>query len=168
MGTRPQPTALRVLRGNPGKRPYNGDEAAPEAADLEPPAYLNGAALEEWQRIAPILHRLGLMTEIDAGALATYCQTFARWREAEDKIAADGMVTVDRFGFPHLSPYVSIAQKSVTQLKALLCEFGMTPSARSRVRASADRDRPSDPFAEFDARRPRRPGPEDHDGDPSD
>jgi P27 family predicted phage terminase small subunit len=46
---------------------------------------LEADAAAEWARVAPMLHRLGLLTKIDGQALATYCQTWGRWREAEQR-----------------------------------------------------------------------------------
>ncbi len=103
------PTPLKILRGNPGKRALNQGEPKPSPGDLEPPTWLHGDALEEWDRLAPTLHRLGLLTEIDGRALASYCQTWARWREAEAKIEEFGMVIKGATGFPIISPFVAVA-----------------------------------------------------------
>jgi P27 family predicted phage terminase small subunit len=143
---------LRVLRGNPGRRPLNQAEPTPAPRHLDPPTWLDGEAATEWNRLAPILHRLGLLTEIDGDALSTYCTSWARWRDAERNIAKYGMVIKGKGGFPIISPFVAVANRAMAQMKGFLVEFGMTPSARSRVGASADRDQPVDPFAEFDGR----------------
>jgi P27 family predicted phage terminase small subunit len=47
---------------------------------------LNAYAKEEWQHIAPELHRLGLLTVLDVGPLAAYCAAAARLRQAEEVI----------------------------------------------------------------------------------
>jgi P27 family predicted phage terminase small subunit len=149
-GRKPQPTALKILRGNPGHRPLNRDEPAPPAAhNLAPPTWLEGPAVAEWRRLAPTLHRLGLLTEIDGDALATYCQTWARWQEAEGQIRKFGMVIKGKHGFPVISPYVAVANRAMAQMKSLLVEFGMTPSARTRVKTDASA-KPDDPFVKFD------------------
>jgi P27 family predicted phage terminase small subunit len=152
-GQRPTPTRLKILRGNPGRRPLNEQEPTPAAGSLAAPTWLEGEAAAEWKRLAPVLHRLGLLTEIDETALATYCQAWARWREAERNIQKFGMVIKGKGGFPIISPFVAVANRAMSQMKGLLVEFGMTPSARSRVIASGDRDKPVDPFAEFDGMR---------------
>ena len=107
-----------------------------------------------------MLHRLGLLTEIDGQALATYCQTWARWREAEQKIKEYGMVIKGKGGYPVISPYVAVANPAMHQMRAFLMEFGMTPSSRSRV-TTPHADGDVDPFAEFDQGRLERwePGP---------
>jgi P27 family predicted phage terminase small subunit len=143
---------LKVLRGNPGRRPYNPEEPTPAPAQLTPPSWLEGDAVAEWNRLAPVLHGLGLLTEIDGDALATYCHTWARWREAERNIQKYGMVIKGKGGYPIISPFVAVANRSMAQMKSFLLEFGMTPSSRTRVNASQDRDKPVDPFAEFDGR----------------
>jgi P27 family predicted phage terminase small subunit len=149
-GRKPNPTALKVLRGNPGRRPLNRNEPAPaRAVDLAPPAELTGPAADEWRRIAPKLQRLGLLTEIDDRALAAYCLTWARYLEAETEIREHGMVLKGRKGAPFLSPYVGIAARTMQQLKQWLTEFGMTPSSRTRVKTDPG-EKPADKFARFD------------------
>ena len=39
-GRKPKPTALKVLEGNPGKRPLNDREPVPPKATLKCPAWL--------------------------------------------------------------------------------------------------------------------------------
>lgn len=149
-GTRPTPTKLKILKGNPGRRPLNPHEPAPRARrSLAPPAWLEGAAAAEWRRLAPVLFRLGLLTEIDDAALAQYCELWARWRQAETALRKHGMVIAGNKGTPVLSPYVAIANRALSQMRALLIEFGMTPSARTRVKTDAG-PQPADPFAPFD------------------
>jgi len=148
-GRKPTPTALKLLRNNPGRRPLNTREPKPPTARSAPPAYLTGAAATEWRRLAPELARLGLLTTIDRDALAAYCQTFARWREAELEIRKRGMVLKGRDGGPVLSPFVTVASRALAQMRAWLIEFGMTPSARSRV-TTATAAKPDDPFDKYE------------------
>jgi phage terminase small subunit len=88
-GPRPTPTHLKLLRGNPSKRPINKDEPAPEipAAIPEPPDFLMPSAKDEWHRLAEGLRRLGLLTTLDTSVFAVYCETFARWKQAEELLA---------------------------------------------------------------------------------
>ena len=70
-GPNPTPTAIRILRGNPGRRALPKDEPKPEAArSLDPPAWLDDAARAEWIDKAGMLDRLGLLTEADLDAFA--------------------------------------------------------------------------------------------------
>lgn len=149
-GRRPQPTALKVLRGNPGRRPLNLNEPRPPPlVDLKPPDWLDTEAVQEWQRMAPKLQQLGLLTEIDIPALATYCQTWSRWKEADSQIQRYGMVIKGKGGYPVISPFVAVANRAMAHMKSFLIEFGMTPSARARVKTDPG-PQPDDPFAPFD------------------
>src|SRR6516162_2442649 len=89
----PTPIHLRLLRGNPGKRPIRpGPEPLVPSSVPEAPAFLSDEAREEWRRIAPELFRLRLLTALDVAALSAYCQSYAHWAEAERalaKMAAD-------------------------------------------------------------------------------
>ena len=79
------------------------------------------------------LEQLGLLTEMDMAAFAGYCQAYARWKEAEEFISQHGTMIRTPNGYLQQVPQVSIAQ---TNLKIMLkfCEqFGLTPSARSRI-----------------------------------
>lgn len=76
-GRRPKPTALKVLEGNPGKRPLNRREPQPLRSIPTCPAHLSPTAKGEWKRLAGQLHRLGILSQLDRAALAAYCQATA-------------------------------------------------------------------------------------------
>lgn len=146
-GRKPKPTELKKLDGNPGKRPLNLGEPTPTVKKPTCPAHLVGEARKEWNRMVKLLMALKLLTEIDRAALAGYCQAWARWIEAEKKIADDGMTIETDKGNLIQSPYVGIANQSMKQMRAFLIEFGMTPSSRSRVSVpTADA---GDPYEQF-------------------
>ncbi|KKL26328.1 hypothetical protein LCGC14_2396420, partial [marine sediment metagenome] len=85
-GPRPQPTKLKILKGNPGRRALNKSEPQPPTpADVPmPPEWLEGYAKDEWRTLAPVLHGLGLLTVADLSFFGAYCQSYARWRAAEE------------------------------------------------------------------------------------
>jgi P27 family predicted phage terminase small subunit len=136
-GRKPTPTALHLLRGNPGKRKRNMAEPQPAPVPhLAPPDWLDDGAKIEWARLAPILSRLGVLTETDADALAAYCEAWITWKGATQKLRQFGMVVKTKGGdLPVVSPYVKIAHNAMTQMRAFLVEFGMTPSSRARVQS---------------------------------
>ena len=83
-GRRPKPTRLKMLTGNPGKRPLNDDEPRPEASIPECPPELGPVAREEWDRLVGELAALRLLTNLDRAALAAYCGAYALWAEATE------------------------------------------------------------------------------------
>jgi P27 family predicted phage terminase small subunit len=146
-GRKPKPTALKLLEGNPGNRPIPD---VPEPRRIAPkcPSWLSKEAKREWKRIAPELERLGLLTQIDATALAAYCTAYARWREAEEIIAKEGMTYEnERLGRIAQRPEVAIARQMMAQVRAFCTEFGLTPSARGRMTMpEAPNDDEDNPF----------------------
>ena len=145
-GRKPTPTALRLLRGNPRKHPVNRREPtpAPLPDDPAPPAWLDESAQAEWRRLAPMLTRLGVLTETDADALAAYCEAWVTWKHATQRMRQFGMVVkAAKDGeLPVISPYVKIAHHAMAQMRAFLVEFGMTPSSRARIRTAAPAETP--------------------------
>ena len=132
-GRRPKPTSLKLLAGNPGNRPVNTNEPRPRDVLPKCPPVLQGEAKREWRRMAKKLHDAGLLSEIDGAALTTYCLTWARLMDAEEKLRTIGAVVKTPNGWLAHSPYLAIATKATEQLVRILVEFGMTPSSRSRI-----------------------------------
>lgn len=97
--------------------------------------------------MAPVLHAQQLLTEIDLVAFAQLCIAHDRWVEAEKKVQKYGeLITFGRRGKApptvQVSPYLAVANRAYEQLRKMLAEFGMTPSARSRI--EVDRPPPDD------------------------
>jgi P27 family predicted phage terminase small subunit len=134
-GRKPLPTKLKLLSGNPGKRPLNEHEPEPERKLPRPPAHLSAPAKREWRRVGRLLLTLGLVSDLDRGALAAYCQAWGRWVEAEESLKRYGVVVKSPSGFPMQSPFLAIANKAMEQMRQFLGEFGMTPASRTRVHA---------------------------------
>jgi len=141
-GRKPKPTALKILEGNPGRRPLNKNEPNPPQIASGCPEWLSDKAKEEWARAAPILERLGLLTELDRVAFAGYCQNYGKWVEAEEFLKEKGTT----YGYSKKDddgktiavyitqfPQVAIARKCMEQIIKLCAEFGMTPSSRGRM-----------------------------------
>jgi P27 family predicted phage terminase small subunit len=132
-GRRPKPTRLKVLTGNPGKRPLNADEPRPEIATPECPAALGPVAQREWHRLVGELATLRLLTNLDRAALAAYCGAYALWAEATEAIQKYGTMVKSPSGYPIQSPYVAIANRQAEIMMRIASEFGFTPASRSRI-----------------------------------
>jgi P27 family predicted phage terminase small subunit len=137
-GPKPKPTALRRLQGNPGKRAWNHDEPQPPEGMPDCPDHLNGPARVEWDRLAEVLHTMGVVTLVDRAALAAYCQCYGRWVEAEEKLQSTPMLLKTATGYVQQSPWLSIANKQLELMGRYMTELGLTPAARSRVAAFAE------------------------------
>lgn len=133
-GPRRQPTVLRLMRGNPGKRRINHQEPRPGplAADC-PPELTDPVARAEWDRVAPGLVSSGQVTTVDRAMLIGYCQKWAQWQAIETAASAHPFIVKGPDGRPIPNPALGLAFKAYNLLLRSAAELGMTPSARSRV-----------------------------------
>lgn len=132
-GRKPKPTRLKLIEGNVGKRPINGREPQLPSARPTCPSHLSPSAKTEWKRLATLLHKVGLLTQIDRTVLATYCQAYGRWVEAERKLATSPPLLKTPAGYVQVSPWITISNKQVELMTRLMAELGLSPSARSRL-----------------------------------
>jgi P27 family predicted phage terminase small subunit len=146
-GRTPKPTRLKILTGNPGKRPLNSAEPEPEPAIPECPPELGPVARKEWDRLTGELAKLKLLTNLDRAALAAYCGAYALWSEAMEAIQKYGTMVKAPSGYPIQSPYVAIANRQAELMMRISSEFGFTPASRSRISTPT----PSPQFGLFDA-----------------
>jgi phage terminase small subunit len=120
-GRKPTPTHLKLVRGNPGRRPLNPSEPIPVGSAAKP-KFLKGRAAALWDQYAPELMRLGVLTVVDSHMFAAWCSLAAEF-EKDPR-----MMTAARIG----------------QMRGLAAAFGMDASARSRLSVKVD-DQTKDP-----------------------
>lgn len=152
----------RALRGDAGKRVPKRDKAAgtsiadksapkpaasPAAVETKPvipariaphpPVWLtNLIAREEWERLAPELVAMRVLSAMDYTALGLYCQAFASWLSATMVIAEKGAayLTKSKHGeMERARPEVKIAAEAEKTMLRYGQQFGLAPLARSRV-----------------------------------
>jgi P27 family predicted phage terminase small subunit len=159
-GAKPVPTTLKLLRGNPGHRAIqpNGEPQPQRPATIpDPPRRIKRSefACEEWNRIAPELWRLNLLTVADIPALAIYCQAYAHWCEAEEALYVmkeddpkhHGLIVEGPNGGKTTNPLVKIAASAALNVMRFAVEFGFTPASRTRISGSASGEEPDRKFA---------------------
>lgn len=151
-GPRPTPTPILALRGSTlstrsrREREVKGPDGVPRCPD-----WLDENDRAAWKQLVPQLQAMGVLTRIDGNALARYCRLWSRWKKAEAFIAEKGEMFPIRDDDGRVKcfaqwPQVGIAHRLASQLTRLEQEFGMTPSARSRIqlperRASTTHDK---------------------------
>jgi P27 family predicted phage terminase small subunit len=133
--TAPVPFKLKLLRGNPGRRPIKSEPQPRSAAKFpEAPAHLSEYGRREWERIGPEIWALGLLTVLDETSFAAYCSAYGMWRTAEELLAREGLtVRGDRHAVAN--PLQKIAAQAARDVLRLGSEFGLSPAARVRVAA---------------------------------
>ena len=162
-GRPPKPAALHVINGNPSRLPDLEERLArepkPESGIPICPDWLkkDTVAFAEWNRVAPQLDALGLLTIVDGAALEGYCKSYSRWVAAEIQMDAAGAVIYKpgkkgKNGEPSDSnylaplPQVAVAQKYLQICKSFMAEFGLSPSSRARMAIPGDAAADDDEF----------------------
>lgn len=142
-GRKPKPTAVRKLQGNPGKRPLNRHEARPDKARPRCPGWVHDEGKKLWRRIAGRLHDAGLLTYVDGSMFAILCDSYGRMIESQAKCAEFGSVIQTTNGNLIINPYQSVANRARGEFIKAAAEFGLSPSARSRIVVDTPKDTPS-------------------------
>lgn len=133
MGRAPKPTRLKVLEGTFRKDKAPKNEPSPRPVAPKKPSWLTGAGGRLWKKLAPKLLELGLLTEIDGEALAALCLHYHLMTEAAKSIKKEGITTIDERGLPRKHPLLQVLRDNSTAMKGYLLQFGLTPSARSKI-----------------------------------
>lgn len=160
VGRKPVPDNIKELTGSHNKR--NASSPRFRSADSVKPlksVERDPIALEEWERVLPELVANGLLTRASLAIFGSYCLAFAAAEHAQLDVDITGRyIEEPRFNkagdlVAHIrKPNPSIVQASHARLEMLrhAVEFGMTPSAATRVAANANGDeKPKDDFGSF-------------------
>lgn len=147
-GRKPLPTQLKLVKGTARPHRMNPAEPQPVVAVPDPPEHLDAEDRAVYTAMARMLARHGVMTELDAGALARYVVIWRRWLEAEAEVKRRGPVVKTVGGNIIQNPFLAVANKCLAQMGQIESEFGLTPSSRSRIRTAAPAES-SDPFEDF-------------------
>jgi P27 family predicted phage terminase small subunit len=133
-----------VLEGNPARRPLPANEPRPLPGEPEMPKYLDREARREWKRLVPILLSMRVLSAADGLQLANLCQAYSILLQAHKamrqagKGGGSGLLMKTPGGYVQQSPLLGILNGQVEILNRISREFGLTPSARTRLEATAE------------------------------
>ena len=129
---------LKLMEGNPGRRPIPKPSPQQSYPMPNPPTYLSEEALREWRRVAPVLHAAGLIRPQDAAILGAYCAAYSRLKRAEHQLSLssdlgdefDSLLIRDPRGalVPH--PLIGVARSAASDMLECVRALGMSPAAR--------------------------------------
>lgn len=139
-GRKPLSIEDKLERGNPGKANLH-KEAQPKLQvlfELPPaPTYLGTYGIKEWERTGPLLVAAKMLTESDLPAFQAYCMNIDLMIEARLDIQANGMQVMGHRGWVR-NPAIAAFGQASTAIRGFVSEFGLSPSARSRIRIPKD------------------------------
>ena len=128
-----KPTVLKVLEGNPGKRPITPNEPKPAPVAPPMPDDLAPKARAFWEHTVPQLEKLGLATEVDGPALELLSVHYAVAVEAARLIEEQGIMAKGRHRQDIKHPALQTLRDHSSSFLRYLTQFGMTPASRSRL-----------------------------------
>lgn len=162
-GPKPLPANVHQLRGNASHKAISAilQEFQPEVEIPDFPSWIWPEAKKEWKRISSQLERYGLISKLDRAALVLYCQAWAKMVWAERQLAramksadearvsaeqrgeiyagGDGLMIKTANGNFTYSHHWVVGRHAATEVKRCLDLFGLSPSARSGVSTSDNR-----------------------------
>ncbi|MDP9192280.1 MAG: phage terminase small subunit P27 family [Acidobacteriota bacterium] len=158
-GAKPIPTNLKLLRGNPGRRPLPENEPQVPEGEIVPPEWLSDEAIEIFRSYEVILKSMNVLTIADVDMLAVLAATQQEFVECNQDVQMRGrqvertVMTKDgrEIEVYEDNPAVKMGSDAGKRVKALMVEFGLSPSSRTRVKAQPKVEK--DPLAELLARR---------------
>ena len=124
-GPKAKPNAIKRLEGS-----WRVNEREPKAEIGEPkkPEWLGRAGQAEWKRLAPILVRMGVLTEVDGTALTAYCRLVDQ--------ASRIRVALSKVKQPAGELAVSLQREErdiYRQLHQYIAHFGLSPATRTKI-----------------------------------
>lgn len=141
---------LKRLQGTarPDRRKPPKVPLAPIGTVVRPKWLKNAVAKAEFNRLLPLMESVGIpLHEVDANLLASTCLLYARWREAEDLISAEGITlsvtSQTRTGKtvkPQPHPAIRVSATYHRSYLAALTKLGLTTLDRSRIEPSDTSD----------------------------
>jgi len=97
------------------------------------PEYLCDLALAEWNRIVPLLNATRILSLTHEKTLAAYCDCVADVEIASKELTRDGQTILDSTGKKINHPAWERKRDARAQMLRYASEFGLTPSAQSKV-----------------------------------
>ncbi len=151
-----KPTAFKVLEGNRGKRPLSKREPKPQSGRPAKPMSVVADQISsaEWDRLANLttLKHARVLTIADGPMLEATCMAYARAREADAVLDADGLtyqsVTQGGGFIVRPRPEAAISAEAWRRYTAGLTHFGLSPATRGKVEAQSE-DGAADPAESY-------------------
>jgi phage terminase small subunit len=161
-GTLPTPTKIRILNGNPSRRPLPVNERQFTPGIPTRPAGLSAGARKQWDELIGEMAHSGVLRRVDGGALAMLCEDLAtldtlrkglaaqareitqKAAEKRQRISGNALTALSRTteGRRTLTTIRELSAQIIIQRR----EFGLTPSSSTRLQATGPGSQCIDPL----------------------
>jgi P27 family predicted phage terminase small subunit len=116
---------------------------------LPPPKYLLPEAKALWKRLWGQLTVIGVLTQLDLETFEAFCQSYARYRQADAQLTREGFTKPVRdhsqkiIGYQK-HPAWKVASEALREFDRLGASLGLNPAARSRISVGSVSDTQSE------------------------
>jgi P27 family predicted phage terminase small subunit len=129
---------LAIVKESEGDRSHVGKKGQGPRIEgvgtLEPPDHLTPTEKALWRFVVASLPA-GVLARADTSIMERYVVAWARWREADEAVKADGMLVKTPQGvIKH--PLLSAMNGLQREMHACGAELGLSPVARQRIMAT--------------------------------
>ena len=139
-----KPTKLKILEGNPGRRPLNKSEPQ-YAPTVKKPADLTPTASDWWDLVVPQLVRVGLAQAVDVPSLTILAEDYSAWKRASAMYVSESPVVARGSTILVSNPLLRAVKDFGAAYRQGAAAFGLTAQSRS-ILSIPERD-----FDELDA-----------------
>lgn len=144
-GPRPQPTVLRLLRGDRHSERFRNDRPKINDVPCVPPGViLTPDEQAMWAWLLEHVYQPGIHATADGAIFTKICRLWARVNQADAKCEKLGCVMRGPKGKPELQPFVRLSRDLWQQLGVALTEAGATPGGRAKVAGPRVTSAPND------------------------
>lgn len=143
-GTKNRPTALKILHGERHRDRINLDEPLPRPVLPEAPDDVSDEVRVVWDRTLAELEAMGLAFACDQDALLCFCEAVVLHRRSSRIMRDEELVVAGDRGGRIRNPAIVIQRDAADRVRKFAEQFGLTPSARSSIKAAGT---PVDPGA---------------------
>lgn len=138
-GPAPKPTKMKIVQGT-----YRADRSAKDELDFDtvkllpdPPDYFDAKAREVWIKTTRNLQSSKVLTDVDLDLLASYCHQVSMVEMCAKKIKSTTLLVKfkNKAGAVNEvpNPLIKIYNDALSNCNRLAQQFGLTPSARTRI-----------------------------------
>jgi P27 family predicted phage terminase small subunit len=115
-----------------------------------PPDWLGERGKEEWSHVAPLLHAVGCLTDVDCSLLSQYCQAWDDFFVALEDVRKNGVKAVGSNGNDISNPAFKAKYDASALIVKIAVMFGMSPTSRVGI-SGAPQDAGFDDLEQFKA-----------------
>ncbi|MEK5331041.1 phage terminase small subunit P27 family [Lysinibacillus sp. FSL W8-0992] len=110
--------------------------------NTQPPTFLTGEALNEWNRVVPLLKSDIPISELDYSLIVSYCVAVGTIIECQNHIKDNGAMLKDGKS----NPAVRLQSQAMKDMRMLANSLGMSLDSRMKLAFNKSKEKPKDAF----------------------